>query len=287
MAFTSGTATNYKDLLARMVTFATANGWAVVGTQTAESVYLKGSGTAGLDEIYVGIETYEDTYNNRYNWLMAGMWGWREGRTIKTQPRSSAFEMTADTGSVVGYFHNTSIPYWIACTPRRIILCANVGTTYQQIHLGFLTVPATDAQYPYPLFIGGSWNSKILNTSGTLYGFWTSGNSFSRLSIPGGAWGEKYPSTESYKKPVLDVVSLYESWNNSMLTAMDSSYLLDPIYVVSNNAKTIFGQIEGLYRVTGFNNLSENIITVGGVNYIVFQDGSRTGAGDYCALRMN
>ena len=58
MAYTSGTAANYKDLLAVLATFAAANGWSIL-EQSATQVYLKGEGLAGLDEIYCGISAFD------------------------------------------------------------------------------------------------------------------------------------------------------------------------------------------------------------------------------------
>jgi hypothetical protein len=176
----------------------------------------------------------------------------------------------------------------MVCTPRRIILCAKIGTTYQQIHLGLLTPPATDAQYPYPLFIGGSGSNLLLNTSGTLYAFWAEASrSYSRLSFPGGTWGQHYPAYDYTNNPVFVSKSFNMLNINTMVTALDGTYLLEPIYMVSDTLKSILGQIDGLYRVTGFNNAAENIITVSGANYIVFPDGSRSGYDDYCAMRMS
>jgi hypothetical protein len=284
MPYTSGTAANYKDLLAVMATFAAANGWVVL-EQSETKVYLKGTGLAGLDEIYCGVETYEDPPNNRYNWQMVGSWGYRAGRTLSKHPVSSN---AAGTNLVVGYLWNSPIPYWMVANGRRIIVCAKIGTTYQQMHLGLLTVPATDAQYPYPLLIGGSGNSLAQNSSGTLYSFWANTPySVSRLSCPGGSWGSHYVGNDFSPNPYWKATTFNVSNISSMVTSPDGSYLLEPIYLEAYSYGNIFGQIEGLYRVTGFNNTAENIITVEGVNYMVFPDGSRSGYGDYCALRLN
>lgn len=288
MAYTSGTAANYKDLLAIMTTFAAANGWVVL-EQSATRVYLKGTGLAGLDEIYAGVETYEDAINNRYNWNMVGSWGWRSGRAINKHPHNSG------GGAVVGYFWNTAIPYWMVATGRRIIVAAKVGTTYQMIHLGLLTPPATDAQYPYPLLIGGSGNTNAKNYSGTLGQFWGangSSNSSARLHLPSGAWatlGAQIP-TSSENALTFCTLSICSNDSGAILNGLDGTYLLEPVYMAASSGASVpsnFGVVEGLFRVSGYSNTSENIITIDGVNYIVFQDGSRSGYGDFCAMRMN
>jgi hypothetical protein len=134
------------------------------------------------------------------------------------------------------------------------------------------------------LFIGGSGNDVALNTSGLLYSFWSSGYSRSRLSVPAGRWGD-CNSTGTAERPAITVTSAFAVFDGILLTAPDGSFLLDPIFVTASY-NTIYGQIEGLYRVTGYANSAEDVITVDGVNYIIFQDGSRSGDGDCCALRM-
>ena len=284
MAYTSVTAANYKDLLAVLVTMAAANGWVVL-EQSETRVYLKGTGLAGLDEIYCGIETYEDPVNGRYNWNLVGSWGYRAGRALHAHPVSSLNNNTAGY-QTVGHFWNSAIPYWLVCTPRRLVLVAKVGTTYQSIHLGLLTTPATEGQYPYPLLIGGGGNSLLINYSGATDSFWNNGYYSGRLSMPGGAWGGINSSTETPVKPTPLVSTFNEANKLVMLTGLDGSYLLEPFYLYVNNP-AILGHIEGLFRVSGYNNTAENIITVAGVNYLVFPNGSRAGYGDYCAMRMN
>lgn len=287
MAYTSGTAANYKDLLAIMATFAAANGWSILA-QTTDAIYMKGTGLAGLDEIYVGVETYEDAGNNRYNWNMTGSWGWRSGRAMSKQPMTSLKDGTA-AYQVVGYFWNAAIPYWMVANGRRIIVCAKVGTTYQQIHLGLLDVPATDAQYPYPLFIGGSGNSLTQNYSATLYAFWDSSDTnTARLSFPGGAWGSRSTANNGDGNPSFTVQTFNEASRTRMWTALDGSYALEPLFVTTYASNIgILGAFDGLFRVTGYNNTAENIVTIDGVNHMVFPDGSRSGFGDYCAMRMS
>lgn len=287
MAYTSGTAANYKDLLAVMATFAAANGWVIL-EQSSTLVFLKGTGLAGLDEIYVGVSTYEDAPNNRYNWNMLGTWGWRSGNTFTNHPRSSNIRDTVDH-QVVAYLWNAAIPYWMVCTPRRIIVVAKIGTTYQHIHLGLLTVPATDAQYPYPLFIGGMGNNLLANSSASNRSYWaTPGYMNCRLSWPGGSWATRTTATSAGDiVPALDICTFNESRRLAMLTALDGTYLLETIYVKAYHNCGIMGQFEGLFRVTGYNNTAENIITVSGVNYMVFPDGNYSTYGDYCALRLN
>jgi len=291
MAYTSGTASDYKDLLARMVTFAAANGWVVL-EQTAERVYLKGTGLAGLDEIYVGVETFENPTNGYYNWKLMGSWGWRSGRALTAHPGSMVY---GGFDGVISYLWNHSIPYWIVANGRRIIVVAKVGTTFQTIHLGLLTPPATDAQYPYPLLIGGSGKVAARSYSASenaafwgRYGPSTIGPYSFCLSLPGGAWGMGWAYSYLYDaNPQLRPYWGCYSDAINMLSGLDGTYMLEQIYIISVLPMTAtYGAIDGLFFVSGHNNSSENIITVSGVNYFVFQDCARSGYGNLCCMRM-
>ena len=282
MAYTSGTAANYKDLLAVMATFAAANGW-VIKEQSTDKLYLMGTGLAGLDEIHVGIETYEDSVNGRYNWDMAGAWGWRAGRTLAMQPMSSGNELANI------YLWNAAIPYWMVATPRRIIVVAKVSNTYQMAYLGLLTPPATDAQYPYPLLVAGTYYGKAYNYSNpSQNSFWNTGSyQCARISMPGGVWGSISSNASTASNPTVEAVSANFSSRNAMLTAPDGSYLMEQLYLAEKYNTSILGALEGLFRVSGYNNSAENIITAEGVNYMVFPDVAKSSYGDYCAMRLN
>jgi hypothetical protein len=285
MAFTTDSAVGHIALLTALKDFAVANGWDALDP-IAGQTFLKAKGNSGLDEIYMGISCTSDAGNSRYNWDMLGSWGYAgPTRPFTGHPRSSN-DGTDTAKRVVSHLTNVAMPYWLVCNPRRIILVAKVGTTYQHVYIGLLTPPATDAQYPYPLFIGGGGNSLGMNSGDDPRAYWSNAYWTARLSWPGGSWGSSgYPST--YENPQHKVATANETNKTVMLTGLDGSYLLEPLYVQSYSAGGILGLLDGVYRVTGYGNFSENIITVGGTNYMVFQDGSRSGYGDYCALRLS
>jgi hypothetical protein len=287
MAYTSGTASGYKDLLALMVTFAVANGW-VVDEQTADKVFMHGTGLSGLDEIYVGVATYENVPTDCYNWVLNGAWAYRAGRTYDVMPLSSGLD------NAIGYFWNQPIPYWMVATPRRIIVVVKVGSTFQHVHLGLLTVPGTENQYPYPLLIGGSGDIKTENyTNANRSAYWNC-IAYTKIGgmfcVPGGDW---VPIRTGYTgaPSIVEVASFTNYFHLNLAASIDGHYMLEQLYVKKMKTYSavadICGAIEGLFYVSGYNQSSENIITVGGINYMTFQDCSRSAIGDFCALRMN
>lgn len=275
MAYTSGTAANYKDLLAVLATFAAANGWTIL-EQSDTQVYLKGEGLAGLDEIYCGISAFENTTAGYYNWQLTGSWGYRSGRTFLQHPGNG--------GSCYCYLWNNEIPYWMFATPRRIIVVAKISTYYQTIHLGLLNPPATDKQYPYPLMIGGcgATSTNLWSNTGNS-AFWAGNATSGIISTASGEWTTI--ATTATCGPYSNAWSL----KNVLYPSIDDdTRLLDQVFMYDLGSRlAIYGDIDGLYRVSGYNNSAETIIPVDGVNYLVVPDCHRATVGDYCAIRMN
>ncbi|MDR3631712.1 MAG: hypothetical protein P4L42_15430 [Desulfocapsaceae bacterium] len=283
MAYTSGTAANYKDLLAVLATFASANGWTIL-EQSATRLYLCGEGLAGLDRIYCGADTFEDPAAGYYNWCLFGSISWRARREPEKQPLSCGKDRS------FAYLWNAPIPYWMVATPRRIIMVAKISTVYQFVHLGLGDPPATDTQYPYPMLIGGCGSirnqSYAVSNNGNS-AFWANLGYGVRALLPGGTWGGYNGGAQSASNPSLNVVSANSANKDTILSGINGDYLLDQIFVTDSVRPSTYFAIDGLYRVSGHKNASENVFAIDGINYMVFQDVYRVGYGDYCALRLN
>lgn len=277
MAYTSGTAANYKDLLAILATFAAANGWTIL-EQSATKLYLRGIGLTGVEEIYCGITAFENSANGHYNWELHGAWAYRAGRAFHLMPRSAG-----DKKAFV-YLWNAPISYWMVATPRRIIMVAKISTVYQSLHLGLLNPVGTSAQFPYPLLIAGcgstEWQAYSVTGDGNR-AFWANTTlACGSLSLPGGYWADINSTT-------IPIVSASYEVRGNIVTGVDGTYMLEQLFCTDANQTTIFGAIDGLFRVSGYSNSAENIITVSGINYLVVPDVYRITPSDFCALRMN
>ena len=53
------------------------------------------------------------------------------------------------------------------------------------------------------------------------------------------------------------------------------------------STKEMYGELDGIYYVPGFNSAVENTILVGGTTYIKIADNQGTGFNDYYALRLD
>lgn len=156
MAFTSGTATDYLDLLNRLKQFVTQDmlpageRWSVlrwVPGPPAELV-LRGPGLAGTDQINVGI--LSEAGADYGNWKLRGFVGWNPAQTFDGQYNPS--------GTFYALLMASAMPYWIVANGRRIVMVAKTGTYYEMMHLGLFLPYATPGQYPYPLLVGGTYN---------------------------------------------------------------------------------------------------------------------------------
>lgn len=281
MAWTSGTADNYKHLLALLATFAAANGHDVLA-QSETELYLRGEGTAGLDEIYSNIIAFESS-GAYYNWGLNGSIAYRSGRVWNAQPRSSG------AGEAYAYLWNRAIPYWFFGSPRRLIVVPKVSTVFQMVHLGLLSPPATEAQYTYPLLIGGcgAVSTATWSTTGdgnTIFAGLSGAGPAGRMMVPGGEWVDVGTAANT-----VAAVSDSSAQRGNILPAPDGSYVLEQIWMVDtrDSCRAILGKVDGVFRVSGYLNSAENIITISGTNYLVVPDVYRAGIGDFLAVRMD
>ena len=303
----SGTphATDYADLLDRLVTFATANGWTEL-ENTSDKVVLQGEG-AGSDEIIVAFQKYSDVPSDSYGLRLNGYTGYNDGLTFLNQPGA------IQSGNSALPLWNSTIPYWFIVNTRRIIVIAKISTTYQMAYLGFYLPYATPGQYPYPLMVGGSGNDPLGATkprwsgaTGDASMFWsgvavTTPSNTTNLNtlIPSNAWMSE---SNAFLTPVsggrtfqqMQLKGMHPYMNTSLSTrwigAADESAVLLPIELVLSNTTPLFkgfmGELDGIFYVSGNGRASEDIITVGGDDHLVVQNVFRTGVGDYCAVRL-
>lgn len=182
MAWVTGVADDYKDLLAKLVLFlttdystafptddfddgSTANltdaspsqAWTSLRYDTSSAEHeliLRGPGLGGDDEIYVGIKTESSSESDWYNWVLHGFTGYEPAAAITVQPGAMAFSQ----GQPKILLSNGSIKYWFVANGRRIVIVAKVSTVYESAYLGLITPYGPPTSYPYPLFIGGTFS---------------------------------------------------------------------------------------------------------------------------------
>ncbi len=286
MAFQVGTATNQADLLARIRTFALANGWHDVYYSAGVSWVAYGEGDTGTDEIYVEFQISADAGNSRWHFQIRGAVGYRPGSNTLEE------YIKPTTPQYVSMWNNT-MDYWLVVTPRRIAFVAKVSTYYTTCYTGLTDPPATHAQFPYPMLIGGTSNTNASYTSTTNCAFLHSTDTMCGFGPAGVAFGAgAVYSNHAYCEPCT-------SWTfrTNIIEALGTSYVLFPALLRFNtfpNFSTItttamyvnMGQITGFFITTGYNQSPENVLVIGGDNYVVFPSYEDQARDKWFALKL-
>lgn len=264
-----GTLAHYK-MLEIIRDVAVASGfWQVMRYDTSienRELILKGQGYSGTEEIYVGVKTYQDASADYYNLCVATFTGYVLSNTFDTQPGVRLSGVPA---------HNQRIDYWLTVNPQRIACCMKVGTpVYEHFYIGKFFPYARPSQYPYPIVCAGMLSGAAATRySDTSHSMPYKGN---RVNL-----GMRF-NTGVYLQPET------HPWNNSYLAGTtqlrdtNDSYPLLP--VILNDANGVYGELDGIRYVSGFNNVVENTC---GPDWVVMQDVSRTGFTDYIALKLD
>lgn len=242
---------------------------------SGHELIMKAPGLTGLEEIYWGIRTYHSVAGDYYNLLAGVFTGYVPGNSFDTQPGAALVGCPA---------HNNRIDYWLTLNGQRMALAMKVGTpVYEHLYLGKMLPYARPSQFPYPVVAGGMLaGAEATRFSETTHDFYLRGNSArGQLRTPAGwinmhcyPWGNAFLTGTSA--------------SSTQLQARDteSEYPLLPVEIHDNSAN-LYGQFDGIYHVSGFNNAVENTLTIGGDDYVVMQSVARTGHTDYYAMRLD
>lgn len=266
----TGTLAHYM-MLEKIKTFAEANGYTILRYDTASfnrELIMMAPGLSGTEEIFMGFRTYHDVGADYYNMTVAGFTGYVSGNTFATQPGAMLSGIPT---------HNNRIDYWLTLNAQRIALAMKVGTpVYESAYIGKFFKYAFDGQYPYPVVCGGMLNgetsTRYSNTSHSIP--YKGDRTNMRMRFNDGVWRQPqcYP------------------WNNTVIAGAstnmrdtETQYPLIPVVLMDSQGT--YGELDGIFFISGFNNVVENTLIAAG--YIVIQDVGRNGFIDYYAIRMD
>lgn len=261
------------EMLETIKDFCEENDWTILrydtGTDNHELIMMA-PGLSGEEEIFVGLRTYHSVANDYYNLSVAGFTGYVPGNSFDTQPGVIISGVPA---------HNQRIDYWMTINGQRLAFALKVGTpVYESAYIGKCFPYAPPSQFPYPLVVSGMLNgASATRFSETTHAMGYNGNRANmRLRFVNGTWLTPY----------------CYPWGNVQLMGTNqmrpsgTSYKAVPILLHDNTAN-IYGELDGIYAITGFDNAVENTFTIDGVDYVVIQDVWRTGFTNYYAMRLD
>lgn len=268
-------------LLAAIKDFCEDAGWEIkryVGSGLVRELIMAAPGYVGPDgpvPAFVGLRTYHDVGADYYNLLAAGFTGYVAGNTFDTQPGVRLSGVPA---------HNQRIDYWLTVNDQRLAIAMKVGTpVYEAAYLGYCLPYGTPLQFPYPLVCGGMLSGAAATRfSDANHGMPYKGERANMaLRFVSGAW----------------VQPKVWPWSENQLMNPDSGagyqprpcvdkYQLIPA-VLHDNAANVYGELHGIFAITGFDNATENTIAIGDDDYVVIQDVARNGFTDYYAMKLD
>jgi hypothetical protein len=268
-------------MLAKIKELAEANGWTTLRytTPTAtdntgvRELILKGEGLSGDKEIYVGFRAYQVAASDYYNLSVAAFTGYVAANAFTAQP---------------GYFesgvpaHNTRIDYWLCVNAQRICFTLKVGAgSYESGYTGFFFPYATPSQYPYPICCIGMLNG----ASATRYSDTNHLMGYRGYSVGNSA--NQGPNCK-YRDVMGNWTSFYSSpWNVQGSPWRDTGNYYVAKKIALYVANNVWGELDGIRWISGFNQIVENTTTIGGKTNVVMRDVTRTGFTDYFLQEMD
>lgn len=274
-----GTLAHY-NMLQVIRDFAADNGWQVLRYNTEAAnreLILKGAGYTGEEEIFVGFRTYQNASADYYNLCAAVFTGYVAGNPFDNQPGIKLSGVPA---------HNNRIDYWLTLNPQRIAMALKVGTpVYEHCYVGKFFAYGRPGQYPYPVACAGMLNGAAairFSDTSTNHVMGYKGNRASLGVRTNDSWIAPYiyPWSNVY------LTGTGASNTNTNLRDTEGIYHLLPLELHSSDSN-VWGALDGVCYISGFNNAVENTLVVDEFDYVVMQDTSRTGHTDYYALRLD
>lgn len=270
------------DLLSTLKVLAEANGWTTLRwTTSGECEWLaRGVGLSGLGEIYIGFKSY--SFLDVRNWAVGTFTGHVSGNTFESQPGAKILGMPLS---------NEPIPYCLVVNAQRLIVVANVSNTqYESVYVGQCLPYATPGQFPYPLvnmaMLGSASNTRFSDSTSAHSTGFKGNRSQAQMRFVDGA----YRQVSCW--PWSSIGETTTAWgyrfNDDPAHPNDPAYATYPLLpTVLHDAGNIFGELDGVFHISGYGpNAAENIVTVGGDDYLVVRDVARVGFNDFFAVKL-
>lgn len=260
-----------------------------------------GKGLAAADTIFVGMAIIEDDTVPYFNWRLRGAVAFDSAALFQNQPSSSPNSFyVLDDGT---------LEYWIVCTGRYFIVVTKIGTVYTSMMMGFHLPYGVPAEYGYPLVIAGSVgdaNIDFTNLGSHFRMFANPGSNAMLVRDPAGQWLSftNYSQTsptdfQNNEKCIAPYAGNFDAisaiFMSKVTEGIDGSYPLTPLIIaefekpegeIGKNGNA-YGELDGVFHVSGSNNTPENTTVIGPDTYIFFPDIYRLAFNNFMAVRLD
>lgn len=275
--------------------------WTVLRYDTVSAdreLILQGAGLSGTEQIFIGVRTYQDANADFFNLAFATFTGFLAGNPFDSQPGARLSGVPA---------HNNQIDYWMIGNGQRLALAMKVGTpVYMSGYVGKMFPYARPSQFPSPLINAGM----LIGTPNTRFSDPTLVMPYrgTRANFALRSKANLWITPDCY--PWINTTTIAgTSASDSSLNVRDTGGNYHPMAIEpTDTTPNVYGFLDGLFYISGFNNAVENVLQVGGTTvdqtgmtvaqavaaintaggraFVVIQDGSKTGATDYYAMEM-
>lgn len=293
MAHTTGTATDYHDLLDKLRAYLLAQGWTIDSYVAAGAIadpatlLVTGPGNIGGQQPKIGLKTEANTVTNAYGWRLGAYPQYNADKDFGLQ----------DQNSPLVYYNlwQNTIDYWFYVNNTRFIVVAKIGVYYLSLYAGFFLPYAFPDEYPYPYFIGanyatlqpynlnnagmrsfcdpGDGAAYYLNRAALTWGKFN--NSFQELNRDDSYGGYAGPVMWPYRNPKSDSTEslmgdLGVGWFHGMRPPVGGKMPMYQCQIIDAGLRVIPGCLDGVFAVGGFNRVAEQAIVEGGTTYRLF-----------------
>lgn len=323
------------QVLAALKALAESAGWTTLRYDTAmpeRELILRSTGTTGEEQITVGFKAYQSVAADYYNLLAATMTGYVAGASFETQPGIKTSGVPC---------HNQAVTYCLTANPRRIVGAFKVGSPiYAHCYVGKALPYARPGEFPSPLIVAGHFDGRDAKrysdphwfpykgvrgssdsgyNDGHLYlrdqaGAWKKvqlspfGNGANNAVTSSALAGEPVGNSGAGYRCLVPAGTLHQPQPLELYDMRLGPY--DGVINAYPTSGNLYGVLDGVSFVSGYNNASENVLqldgsavvdqtgmstrqaveairAVGGRAFVVLQDGARTGWRDHIALEVS
>ncbi len=278
MAWTSGTAAGFKDLLVNVHNFCVAQGWKVErwaqDPDGDDELILSSTGESDQEYYTIGIKTIHNTVNDWFNFMLRSGVQYSAGAAFEVQPSSSSIQYL--------YLWQGDIDYHLIVNRSRLIIIAQVSGTTHTCYLGKLQSYCSLGHWPRQV---GCFGEGVISE-----GRWSSqGNDYSNFQ-----WFRNNARQILWTDGTFLTPS--RSWPNMAATVLvsqgqvyeDGASWSLPITVIHDTHGAV-GEFIDCYYIDGHNISTGQVITTADTpprTLLVAQNIYRNGFRDFMAIEL-
>lgn len=249
---------------------------------------LSSSGESTVDDIYIGLRSYHSVGADYYNISLTYFTGYVDGSAFNVQPGYHEKGLCA---------HNTNLGYWVFMDLDHIRFGLDIDNqaSYEAGWLGKFTAFAPPSSYPYPVAVIGSLNGQeaVRYSTARDWGFvgQTPTKVCAGMRLIDGTNFEPdiWPNHCGKINPTYDQVGMAGA--DTDMRDTNGYYPLLPLILFDDQLTAgqgaIFGILQGVHYISGFNNSAGNTLVINTVDYVVIQNLNKNGFGDFIALELD